>query len=61
MFTTIVIFYIIASMIASVFTIAALMLSSRISQKEKHIELYEVPQESPQLPQFVPATYSLEN
>jgi hypothetical protein len=58
MFTTIAIVFIISSIVASSLTIAAAALSSRISQEESYVEVYEIEDESPQ---FAPSSYSWES
>lgn len=58
MLTTIAIVFVVSSFIASVLAVAATMLSSRISQKENLVEVYNIADESPQIS---PNAYSLES
>jgi hypothetical protein len=56
MLITAIIIFATFSVTASFLTVAALMLSSRISQSENLVEVYEYVEEPPQL---VPSNYSL--
>jgi hypothetical protein len=58
MFSTIVTIYALFSVLASILVLAAARLSSRISQQEQLVEVYDVVEESQSI---IPATYSLES
>lgn len=58
MLTTIVTIYALFSLLASILVLAAAKLSSRISQQEQLVEVYDIVEDTQPI---VPITYSLES